>query len=107
MFDGLAETLELHRKMLVLDDPNARKEDDVYRELAASWKQISGLVQQAAEKMAAQRELPMGAHDQTKWGDAHLRAFEKFVNGQSQVLSLLRMAAERDEKMLASIKKPA
>lgn len=37
MFEGLAETLELHRKMLVLDDPNSRKEDEVYRELAASW----------------------------------------------------------------------
>jgi hypothetical protein len=41
MFEGLAETLELHRRMLVLDDPNARKEDDVYRDLAARWKQIA------------------------------------------------------------------
>ena len=56
--------------------------------------------------MAAQRELPMGAHDESKWGDAHLRAFEKFVTGQSQLLSLLRVAAERDEQMLASMKKP-
>ena len=103
MFEGLGETLELHRRMLVLDDPNARKEDEVYRELAASWRQIAELVQKASAKMAAQRELPMGAHDQTAWGTEHLRAFEKFVKGQSQVLSLLRVAAERDEQMLASI----
>jgi hypothetical protein len=103
MFEGLGETLELHRKMLVLYDPNARKEDEVYRELAASWRQIAELVQKAAAKMAAQRELPMGAHDQTAWGDEHLRAFEKFVKGQSHVLSLLRVAAERDEQMLASM----
>jgi len=75
----------------------------VYRELAASWRQIAELVQKAAAKMAAQRELPMGAHDQTAWGDEHLRAFEKFVKGQSHVLSLLRVAAERDEQMLASM----
>jgi uncharacterized protein YndB with AHSA1/START domain len=63
MFEGLAETLELHRKMLVLDDPNSRKEDEVYRELAASWKDVAQLVEKTAAHMAAQHELPMGAHD--------------------------------------------
>jgi uncharacterized protein YndB with AHSA1/START domain len=106
MFEGLAETLDLHRKMLVLADANARKEDEVYRELAASWKPIAELVERAAARMAAQRDLPMGAHDQTAWGEAHLRAFEKFVTGQSRVLALLRVAAERDERMLASMKTP-
>jgi uncharacterized protein YndB with AHSA1/START domain len=105
MFEGLAETLELHRRMLVPDDPNARKEDEVYRDLAARWKQIAELVAQAAAQMAAQRELPMGAHDHTAWGEAHLRAFETFVKGQTQVLALLRVAAGRDEKMLASMQK--
>jgi uncharacterized protein YndB with AHSA1/START domain len=103
MFEGLGETLELHRRMLVTRDPNARKEDEVYRDLAATWRQIAELVRKAAAKMAAQRELPMGVHDGTAWGDEHLRAFEKFVKGQSQALLLLRVAAERDEKMLASI----
>ena len=107
MFEGLAETLELHRRMLVSGDPNAQKEDEVYRDLAARWKQIAELVAQAAAQMAAQRELPMGAHDQTAWGEAHMRAFEKFVKGQMQVLALLRVAAGRDEKMLASMQKPA
>ena len=107
MFEGLAETLELHRRMLVPDDPNAQKEDEVYRDLAARWKQIAELVAQAAAQMAAQRALPMGAHDQTAWGEAHRRAFEKFVKGQMQVLALLRVAAGRDEKMLTSMQKPA
>lgn len=103
MLEGLAETLDLHRRMLVLDDPNSRHEDDVYQGLAASWKEIAQLVQNAAEQMAAQRELPMGTHDQTAWGEAHLKAFEKFVKAQTQALALLRVAAERDEKMLASM----
>jgi hypothetical protein len=90
----------------VLDDPNARTEDDVYRELSASWAQLAVLVKKVAEKMSAQHELPMGAHDETKWTEAHMQAFEKFVNGQSRVLSLLRAAAERDEAMLASMQKP-
>jgi hypothetical protein len=57
--------------------------------------------------MAALRELPMAAHDQTAWGQVHLRAFETFVKGQTQALALLRVAAGRDEKMLASIQKSA
>jgi hypothetical protein len=107
LFEGLADTLELHRRMLVPDDANARKEDEVYRDVAARWKEIADLVAQAAAQMAAQRELPMGAHDQTAWGDAHLRAFEKFVMGQMQVLALLRVAPERDQKILTSMPKPA
>ena len=107
IFEGLAETLELHRSMLVLDDANSRTEDGVYRELAARWKDIAQLVEQTAARMAAQRELPMGAHDQTAWGETHLKAFEKVVKAQTQVLGLLRVAAERDEKMLASMTKPA
>jgi uncharacterized protein YndB with AHSA1/START domain len=106
MFEGLAETLELHRRMLVPNDPNARQEDEVYRDLAARWKQIAELVAQAAGQMAAQRDLPMGANDQTAWGEAHQRAFEKFVKGQTQVLALLRVAAARAEQMLASMQKP-
>jgi uncharacterized protein YndB with AHSA1/START domain len=103
MIEGLAETLDLHRKMLKLHDANARKEDEVYRELAASWTTIAQLVEKAAAVMAAQHELPMGAHDETAWGEAHLKAFGKFVKAQTQVLALLRVAAERDEQMLASM----
>jgi hypothetical protein len=44
--------------MLVLDDPNSRKEDEVYRELAAGWKAIAQLVVTTAARMAAQHELP-------------------------------------------------
>src|SRR5688500_18361082 len=104
MFEGLAETLELHRKMLVLGDPNSRNEDEVYRELAASVREIAERVQSTAARMAAQRELPMGAHDESAWGADHLRAFEKFVGAQGRLLALLRLAAPRDEAMLASMK---
>jgi uncharacterized protein YndB with AHSA1/START domain len=103
MLDGLAETLELHRQMLVLTDERSRKEDVVYGELASSWRRISAEASSAAAMMFVQRELPMGAHDPAAWGAEHRRAFEKFVNAQSRLLGLLRIAAERDEKMLASM----
>jgi uncharacterized protein YndB with AHSA1/START domain len=106
MFLALAETLELHRKMLAPDDPNSRKEDEVYRELAASWTHIAQLVKKAAAHMVDQRDLPMGAHDETAWGEAHVKAFEKFVKAQTQLLARLRLAAERDEQMLASMIEP-
>jgi uncharacterized protein YndB with AHSA1/START domain len=103
MFAGLAQTLELHRKLLNRDEANARKEDDVYRELAAGWKEIATRVGDLSARMAALRELPMGAHDESAWSDAHLRAFETFVKAQSGTVALLRAAAERDEVMLASM----
>jgi hypothetical protein len=103
MFEGLAETLELHRTMLVQDDPNSRREDQVYRDLAKRWEQIAALVKSAAADMAAQHDLPMGAHDQTAWGDAHHQAFTKFVQAQTRLSELLRAAVERDEGMLASM----
>jgi len=106
MFEGLARTLELHRTMLVKDDPGSRREDEVYGELAARWAQIARLVSEAAATMLAQRDLPMGAHDQTEWTEAHLHAFETFVREQSRTLALLRVAAERDEAVLAAMRNP-
>lgn len=108
MFDGLSETLDLHRTMLVTTaDEHSRREDAVYQELATQWRQIASLVRTTARMMREQRELPMGAHDESAWGERHLRAFEQFVTSQSQVLALLRVAAEHDEQMLASMKSPA
>lgn len=104
MFEGLAETLELHRRMLVLEDASSRQEDDVYRDLAGRWREIARHVSEAASRMAAQRSLPMGAHDESAWSEDHVRAFEKYVTAQAEVLAELSVAAPRDEEMLAQIK---
>ncbi|MCW5830833.1 MAG: SRPBCC domain-containing protein [Labilithrix sp.] len=99
----LAETLELHREMLVLDDPTSKEEDRVYRDLAASYRDIAATLQNAASRMAAQRDLHMGAHDGTKWTDKHMKAFSRFVHEQGALASVLRVAVARDEQMLASM----
>lgn len=103
MFAALADTLELHRKLVQLTDAAGRAEDAVYSELAASWREISQKVTQTAERMQAQRELPMAAHDQSAWGPDHVQAFERFVAAENQLLAHLRVCAERDGKMLAGM----
>lgn len=106
IFEGPARTLERHRAMLVKDDPDSRRADEVYGDLAARWAQMARLVTETAAAMAAQPDLVMGAHAQAGWTESHHRAFESFVKAQSRTLSLLRVAAERDEAMLASTRKP-
>jgi hypothetical protein len=103
----LAQTLELHRAMLVLDDAHSRHEDTVYRDLAASTREVAAKLRDTAERMAAQRDLAMGAHDESKWTDAHLRAFTRFVQEQSALAAALREAAARDEQMLDSMQQPS
>lgn len=102
----LATTLELHRSMLVQGDPHAENEDAVYGDLAARYRNIAGALEEAATRMAAQYDLPMGAHDEGKWTDGHMRAFGRFVHAQGALASLLRVAVARDEQMLASMRQP-
>ena len=101
----LAETLELHRAMLVPENPLSKREDDVYRELAGDFQAIARQLQDTSDRMSAQATLPMGAHDESKWTDKHLHAFERFVHEQGALASVLRVAAARDEQMLASIQR--
>ena len=83
----LAETLELHRAMLVLDDTSAKNEDAVYGDLAASYRDIAAKLRGAADRMSAQHDLPMGAHDERKWTDEHMKAFARFVHEQGALAS--------------------
>lgn len=101
----LAETLALHREMLVTSDPASKKEEAVYRDLEAAYRDIAATLRKTADHMAVQRELPMGAHDETKWTDRHMKAFSRFVHEQGALASVLRVAAEQDEKMLASMQR--
>jgi uncharacterized protein YndB with AHSA1/START domain len=101
----LAETLELHRAMLAPNDANSKNENDVYRNLAASYRDVAVKMRETADRMSAQRDLPMGAHDESKWTDMHMKAFARFVHEQDALASVLRAAAARDEQMLASMQK--
>jgi uncharacterized protein YndB with AHSA1/START domain len=103
MFAALADTLETHRAMIVLDGPDARLEDDAYRTLAASYRELAAQVEKVARQMASYRDLPPCPHDEKAFGAGQLQAFQRFVGAQSELLELLRLAAEGDEAMLASM----
>ncbi|HEX6240958.1 MAG TPA: hypothetical protein VFZ61_08690 [Polyangiales bacterium] len=75
----------------------------MYASLAARWRGIAREVRDTAAQVEAQRELPMGEHDDGAWGPEQLQAFETFVRAQGQALALLRVAQERDQRMLRSM----
>jgi uncharacterized protein YndB with AHSA1/START domain len=103
LLSALAETLELHREMLDPRDAACKKEDDAYRQLATSYRDISERLGAAAAFMVECRGLAACPHDTTAFGPRHREAFERFVRAQNQLLSILGPASERDEKMLASM----
>jgi hypothetical protein len=103
LFAALADTLETHRALIVLDGPNARLEDDAYQKLAVSYRQLAAQVENVARQMASYRDLPPCPHDEKAFGAPQREAFQRFVKAQSELLEILRPAAERDEAMLASM----
>jgi uncharacterized protein YndB with AHSA1/START domain len=107
LFAALADTLELHREMLDSKDPLARQEDEAYSELASGYRALSAGIAATAARMAGYRSLPACAHDSSAFGPRHLQAFERFVAAQTELLEILRVAAERDQKLLASMKPSA
>lgn len=103
----LAQTLELHRAMLVLDDPASAAEDVVYGDLATRFRNIAADLQDAAGRMAAQHALPMGAHDESRWTDKHMKAFARFVHEEGALASVLAAAVARDDQILVAMQKKA
>ena len=104
---ALAEILELHRPALDLDDASARQEDveDVaYRALAAEAREAAARLQATAERMAASRDLPMGAHDVAVLAAArNTAAFRTFVQHERALLALLQQRLKSDQAMLAAL----
>jgi hypothetical protein len=103
--EALADNLALHLQTLDLDDENARKEHAAYLKLAEEHRQIAGQLQAVGQEMAGHRDLPMGRHDQLAMSYPELaEAFEKFVNAEQELRSLLQTRLEQDQKMLAEMR---
>jgi uncharacterized protein YndB with AHSA1/START domain len=103
MFAALADTLETHRAMIVPGSAEARLEDDAYRTLAASYRELAAQVEKVAGQMASYSDLPPCPHDEKAFDAGQRQAFQRFVKAQSELLELLRPAAEHAEAMLASL----
>jgi uncharacterized protein YndB with AHSA1/START domain len=99
----LAETLELHRELLIENDRESVTEDLVYRELTGRQRHLANRLRDVADYLAQQRDLPMAPHDESRWSDRHQEALTRFVHAEDALASVLRAASERGQRMLASM----
>jgi hypothetical protein len=101
---AVAENLELHMKALDLNDENAKREHDAYQKLVLEHRQTASELHATAEEMVGYRDLPMGRHDGMAMSDPLLlRAFERFVSLEQELLWLLQERIARDQKMLIEV----
>jgi hypothetical protein len=102
--DAMAANLEAHTKALDPDDEAARQEHAVYVRLARAQRQAAAQLRAVAEDMAAQRELPMGRHDEQVLASSEIvEAFQRFVTAKQELLALLQELLEQDRRMLAGL----
>ena len=99
-----ARVLEVHMKALDLTDDSAKRELEVYRELATTHRRIAVELSSLAERMAGYRDLPMARHDMAAMmAPAPRHAFAGLVKQEERLVELLRTRLERDHAMLAQM----
>lgn len=99
-----AENLELHMQALDRQDPDSELEYRAYQKLAREHREIAASLISTAREMAGYRDLRMGRHDAQAMSDPKLaHAFEKFVDREQELLALLRMRLEQDQRMLGQM----
>jgi hypothetical protein len=105
VMEAMAETLEVHRAALDLDDEDTRPEDAAYRDLAERQRAASAQLRAIAGEMADQIDLPMGRHRlDVLTSPAAVEAFERFVGSERDLLGLLEQAVARHEAMLGAMR---
>jgi hypothetical protein len=103
--EAMAGMLERHMTALDLSDPHSTVEHTVYGELAAAHRRIADQLRAAADRMDAQRDLPMGPHDMAAiMHPATVQAFQTLVDAKRSLLALLRDDADSDDAMLGMMR---
>jgi hypothetical protein len=98
---AVAENLEAHMPALDLDDEDSKREHEVYGRLVEQHRALAEGLRAVGEEMAAQRNLPMGRHDEQAMSSPRVReAFERFVDAERALLELLEQRMELDREML-------
>jgi hypothetical protein len=96
--------LEAHIPSLDLTDEHSRKEHEVYQRLVEDHRRAGLGLQAIARQMAGARDLPMGRHDEAAMASpAVQRAFERFVEVEQELLTLLQSRFEQDRRILAAM----
>src|SRR3954467_13515326 len=105
VMESMAETLEVHRTALDLDDEATRPEDAAYRDLAEQQRAAAAQLRAISGEMAGQGELPMGRHRlEVLTSPAAVEAFERFVATERDLLGLVQQAVARHEAMLGAMR---
>jgi len=102
---AMGAVLETHIPTLDLTDEDSRKEHDVYQRLASEFRQAAAQMEAIARQMSASSDLPMGRHDTAAMsGEAVQQSFERFVQSQQDMLTMLQSKLEGDQRMLAAMR---
>jgi hypothetical protein len=78
-----------------------RPEHDAYSTLAADYRSLATALQCIAERMSGDRDLSMAAQDEAALASpAAVATFERYVQAECELLTLLRSWITRDEAIL-------
>ena len=101
---GLGAVLEAHLPLLDLTDEPSRKERDVYLRLVDDHRRAGLQLEAIALQMSGARDLPMGRHDAPATAVSGVqRAFQRFVELEQELLTMLESRLEQDRQMLAGM----
>jgi hypothetical protein len=102
---AMADVMDVHQRSLDLTDENARPEHHAYVTLVLALRSISAQLAVSARYMTGCRDLPMGRHDERKMsGPEAVAAFERFVQDERALLSLLTLTVGDHEAMLRQMR---
>ena len=104
--EAVAGILEVHTGALDLGDERSRREQGVYLRLVEAHRRTAAELRATAAEMAAQRDLPMGAHDLSVMSSPDaVAAFERVVEAERELLALLQERLGEDQKLLAGMRR--
>ena len=102
---AMGAVLEAHIPLLDLTDEHSRKEHEVYQSLVGDFRQAAVQLEAIARHMGGSRDLAMGRHDEAAMASPAVgRSFERFVQLEQELLTMLQGRLEQDQQMLAAIR---
>jgi hypothetical protein len=104
---SVADILEAHTPALDLTDERSKREYEVYRLLVEDHRQASLQLEAIGKQMVGYRDLPMGRHDEKAMAaSAVVESFQRFVELEQELLTLLQRRVEQDRQMLVAMGVP-
>ncbi len=101
---AMGSILEAHIPSLDLTDDRSQKESEVYQDLAKDLRRAGLRLETIARQMSGSRDLPMGRHDEAALASpAVLNSFQRFVQLEQELLTLLQGRLEQDQHMLSAM----